>query len=178
MPALKLQAAALITNVLVVLAFFQSHLFDGLLFFYRGLVIIWLATAIVILAALLWNRRWLQLSLNEVITTMVLWGILHIAFFVTVPVTLDRSLTIFVLREIHAAKSGLSENEIATAIVDQYVVAGGAVGRRIHEQAVSGNIMRVSDGRWDLTLQGKNLLSIFRAVARIYQIDEHDAARP
>ncbi len=65
---------------------------------------------------------------------------LHLAFFVAVPVTLDRSLTIFMLGELHAAKTGLSETEISTAFVEQYVVAGGAVARRIHEQSVSGNI--------------------------------------
>ena len=177
MPALQLHAAALITNILVGLALFQSHLFDSLLFFYRGLAIISLATAIAILVALLWNRRWLQLRINEVITTVLLWGVLHIAFFVAVPVTLDRSLTIFVLREIHAAKAGLSETEIATAIVDQYVVAGGAVERRIHEQAVSGNIAQASDGRWGLTLQGKNLLTVFGAVSTIYQIAEPGPGR-
>ncbi len=170
MLVLKLHVAALITNVLVALALFQSHLFDGLLFFYRGLVIIALATAIALLLALWWNRRRLRLRLNEVITTVALWGVLHLAFFVAVPVTLDRSLTIFVLGELHAAKMGLSETEISTALVEQYVVAGGAVARRIHEQSVSGNIARGADGRWALTLQGKKLLSVSRTVARIYQI--------
>jgi hypothetical protein len=176
MLALKLHAAALITTVLVVRALFQSHLFDGLLFFYRGLVIIALATAIALLVALSWSRH--RLRMNEVITTVALWGVLHIAFFVAVPVTLDRSLTIFMLREIHAAKTGLSEAEISTAIVDQYVVADGAVARRIHEQAISGNIARSADGRWELTLQGKKLLSVSQAVATIYQIAGYGHARP
>jgi len=147
MPALKLHATALTTNVLVALVFFQSHLFDGLLFFYRGLVIIAIATTIALLVALSWSRHQLGLKLNEVITTVVLWGVLHIAFFVTVPVTIDRSLTMFMLAEIDSAKTGLSENEISTAFIDQYVVAGGAVARRIHEQAASGNIARAADGR-------------------------------
>lgn len=175
MLSLKLHAAALITNVLVALALFQSHLFDGLLFFYRGLVIIALATAMALLLALWWNRR--RLGLNEVITTVALWGVLHLAFFVAVPVTLDRSLTIFMLGELHAAKTGLSETEISTALVEQYVVAGGAVGRRIHEQSVSGNIARGADGRWALTLQGEKLLSVSRTVAWIYQIAGYGRGR-
>ena len=96
-----------------------------------------------------------------------MWSGLHVAFLVVVPVTIDRSISTFLLGELNSAS--LTKQELVETLIRKYVQANDAVGRRIAEQITSKNI-EWSGEKLVLTEQGKSFMSFATAVGRIYGV--------
>ena len=131
-----------------------STLFNGLVF-YRGLVACLIVFFVQWLAMLFFTRKTTpgnagvhagsstfgdqgMLSLNPFsIATIVLC--FNACFLTIFPVTVDRSVTTFLLEEIEK-KPNMSPEELEKIMIDDYIVKRKAIKRRIEEQLVTGNI--------------------------------------
>jgi hypothetical protein len=73
--------------------------------------------------------------------------------------------------ETKAGEAGaFSKSDIETIMEDNYLRAFDAVGRRLEEQIVSGNIADDGAGGYNLTQQGTDFLEFARSVADVYGI--------
>ena len=96
----------------------------------------------------------------------------NVCFLVLLPVTVDRSVTVYLLSTIeNRQESGVDAAALQRAFVDGYVVKMGAVDRRLQEQAKSGNISVGADGNVRLTPQGRRFMQFSRIVARLFGTD-------
>jgi hypothetical protein len=154
---------------LVFLSLFQTPLLAGSLLFYRGLALLAISFVLCFGAAALFHRSRRSLRLETGFSALVLSCSLHLAFFVVVPVTIDRSVSTHML-EILARNggSGMSRDELQAKFEEEYMSRDDALGRRLREQLISNNV-REQDGRYFVTEQGALFLRIARAALRFYR---------
>jgi hypothetical protein len=138
--------------------------------FYRG-VLLALAAAIVTGAAAFWLTRGTD-DTSLPLAAAALSLSFNICFLVLLPVTVDRSVTVYLLSTIEAQKdAGIAPAKLERAFVDGYVVKMGAVDRRIDEQRRSGNVVVGVDNNIHLTPQGHRFMALSRVVARVFGTD-------
>jgi hypothetical protein len=138
--------------------------------FYRGVVLGLIAALVTGLAAAWVGRRSDDASLPVAAAAVSLS--LNICFLVLLPVTVDRSVTVYLLSNIERhQETGIAPNDLERAFIDGYVVGMGAIDRRINEQQKSGNIVVGKDGKVRLTNQGERFMKFSRLVARLFGTD-------
>lgn len=159
---------------------FQTPFFGHTILFYRGIIIIVTATLLTLLSFFattqLLRKRGIQTpqipSAETYFSSVVAIASLHLCFFILVPVTLDRSVSTFLLSRMNSPENsqGITKEQMQTIFVQEYVNEFDAVGRRINEQLASNNIKQQNE-KFVLTPQGQNFLSISSYIAKLYNID-------
>ena len=92
---------------------------------------------------------------------------LNLAFFVVGPVTVDRSVSVFMLSRLADAQSPLTAEDLRQAFAERHLGEWDQVGRRIQEQIASGNVERASENHYRLTAQGESFMRIAQLVSRV-----------
>lgn len=134
-------------------------------YLYNGFLYIFIATALTA-AFLLWRK--LATDLNLILLSFAC--VVNLAYFALIPTIVDRSISVFVMNELVSGPKTLEQLE--KAFVDEFVYEGGAVPKRISEQSLSGNIIQLDDGRYELTGSGHGTVGIFRFLGKIYNTDQ------
>ncbi len=174
---IKQLTSLLLTLALAVVAGFalyvgltRSPLFAGVsILFYRGLILCALSAALV-MAAMALLRRW-RFDLATIIAAGALTLSFNICFLIVLPVTLDRSISVFMLAQIEQHQDeALDSRRITEIFVQKYVGDMRQMDRRIAEQTASGNVVTV-DGHVRLTDQGHRFLALSRTLARLFGTD-------
>ncbi len=169
---IALHAAAVVLCLVLFLLVSAAGLFGGIsILFYRGIACL-VALAPVTFVALLLLRRlpWaaqLVTARDAAAATLVAVS-LNLTFFVVGPVTVDRSVSVFMLSRLAEARSPLTAEELRTAFAQRYVGEWDQVGRRIQEQIASGNVEQTSEDHYRLTAQGASFMRTARFVSRVF----------
>ena len=157
--------------VLSALFFFllRFGFFAEVVFFYRGILLLLIGSILTTILFLWFYKKNLAKRVESIISAVLVTASLHLAFFVTIPVTLDRSISVFLLDDIYHNQQGITKQELTDHFLLEYVTIKDAVGRRIFEQEYSNNL-RVTDGTITLTDQGTNFLLFANFIERLYGI--------
>jgi hypothetical protein len=116
-------------------------------------------------------RAFGALSQMEEASAALVASSLLCAFFVLGPVTVDRSVSIFMLSRFDAAaEQGLTRQEARDLFVSRYVDGWSQISRRLSEQERSGNLVHKGD-RWEITAQGRGVMKTSRGLAAIFGTD-------
>lgn len=171
---LSLYAAGLPFGFLLFCAGFRLGLFGSdPIVFYRGLKIAACSAAVqwaaLGLAVRLWGRG---LSPAHAFAATMASASLAVSFLIVVPVSLDRSVSVFLLGYMQNAGRPLTRGELEAALVDEYVRRDRAVDRRVAEQAASGNVVVGGDGRVSLTPQGRRFVLWSRMLAPTFSLSD------
>lgn len=138
--------------------------------FYRGVALAIVAAVVTGIIALWPARRTSDTSLPVAAAALSLS--FNICFLVLLPVTVDRSVSVYLLSTIESGRnSGITSAELQRSFVDGYVVRMGAIDRRIDEQRTSGNVTVDAGGKVHLTTQGEHFMSFSRLIARLFGTD-------
>jgi hypothetical protein len=140
---------------------------------YRGISIAIAAAALqIVLLSNIWRAsRYHSSAKSPLITAATALALaFNIAFLIVVPVTVDRSVTVFLLGQIARAPNGISAAELRQALVNKYVDQYDAVDRRMREQSLSGNV-EASGELYKLTAQGTRFIKFSRFVGSIFGAD-------
>ncbi len=156
---------------------FRVGLLDRLdILFYRGLALIGLC-ALVTFAILAWGAHRLRdiglrdLGARDAFAATVLSLSLNLSFLVVVPVTVDRSISIFMLGQMAArADEAFTPEAMSALFVARYVTQGRQIERRLHEQTVSGNVAPAGAG-YRITPHGLAVVATARVMAWLF--DSH-----
>ena len=169
-----LHAAAVAFGFLAFALLFQAGLLSGLtILFYRGLALLLVAFALTLgasaaLAGLL--RGW-SVRRRDALGACVLSLSLNLAFFVIFPVTVDRSISVFLLGRMAARPEEHFTAARARAVFeDVYLGQYRQIERRMAEQTVSGNVVRSGDG-YVITAQGRAFVRLSGLVAALFRTD-------
>jgi hypothetical protein len=167
---LLLAAFALLGFAVYVLLFWVGGAASITILFYRGVALAFIAALLTGLAAAWLARRLGDRSLP--IAAAVVSLSLNICFLVLLPVTVDRSVTVYLLSTIdRQGGAGIDARGLERAFIDGYVVKMGAIDRRLDEQIRSGNIAIARDGKVHLTNQGHRFMNFSRIVAWLFDTD-------
>jgi hypothetical protein len=138
--------------------------------FYRGVALALVAGIVTGLAAA-WLARGSE-DRSSPVAAAALSLSFNICFLVLLPVTVDRSVSVYLLSTIEQhQKGGITPSALEHAFIDGYVVRMGAIDRRVDEQRRSGNITVAPDGKVKLTPQGQRFMDFSRLVARLFRTD-------
>ena len=138
--------------------------------FYRGIALALVAALVTGIIAMWPARRTSDSSLP--IAAAALSLSFNICFLVLLPVTVDRSVSVYLLSTIEQREdSGVTSAQLQKSFVDGYVVRMGAIDRRIDEQRKSGNVSVDAGGMVHLTKQGEHFMSLSRMVSRLFGTD-------
>jgi hypothetical protein len=172
-------AGAVALGFAIFAALFKVGILAGMsVLFYRGLIlaiIAALATGLLVAAAIR-RLRHPELRPRDAVAAAIVSLSLNIAFLVVVPVTVDRSISVFILGRM-ASESGRvhDADEIRRMFVDDYVVENRQVERRLQEQLLSGNLERIGNG-FRISSQGLTFIQLAKASAWLFDADPRFAA--
>ncbi|WP_375461944.1 hypothetical protein [uncultured Enterovirga sp.] len=141
--------------------------------FYRGIALLALAFAIT-WAGAAWLARRLagrRPFAQDGLSASALSLAFNLSFFVLLPVTIDRSVSVFMLGEMaaHPAES-YSAQTMRDAFERRYLGEYRQIERRLAEQVASGNVERVGGG-YRLTSQGEAFIRSSRSIGRLFGTD-------
>lgn len=136
---------------------------------YRGLFLACIA-AFLHAALLAYVLRISSHREHAVMSAVSLGLSVNVIFLVIFPVTIDRSVSVYLLGQLSGHPAGMTETELSEQLVRQYVVQYRGVDRRMREQISTGNVELQGD-RFFLTQQGKNFIYFSGVVTDLFGID-------
>ena len=116
------------------------------------------------------------LSLRDIILIVVLIFSFNIIFFTHIPVTADRSVSIYILGYVNKENKPLSSQVVSQQFTEKYLNEYGGIDRRLNEQIASGNIVRVGNN-YQITKQGQILMKFYSLVADIFGINKRNLSQ-
>jgi hypothetical protein len=138
--------------------------------FYRGLLLAVLVTAFTIGVLLAAAGRF-NIPLATVIGAALTQLSFNVCFLVLFPVTIDRSISVFLLSRIEQQQQPLTTDDLKAIFQDEYVGSMQQIPRRVYEQQISGNIAVDHEGRIVLTPQGLRFNHLARIASRWFYTD-------
>ena len=171
----RLYVGTLAVGFAILVALFKAGALGVLsVMFFRGLVLAGIAflAAFGLAWAALWRWKALGLTGRDAFSAAVLSLSFNTCFLVVVPVTVDRSISIFMLGEMNAAPEHLySAEEMSQLFKTVYVGHYRQIERRMREQTVAGNVEAV-DERYRISSRGKLSVATAKLVVWLFGGDE------
>lgn len=94
----------------------------------------------------------------------------NVTFLVVGPVTIDRSLSTYMLRELESQGTlGITAPDLEVALIRGFIKEEKAIERRLDEQLLSGTVVRIGD-RYFLSSRGRAVTELMRATASIFGV--------
>jgi hypothetical protein len=147
--------------------------------FYRGvaaLVLVFFVLVALHVVALPRLARRLSLDGADSIGAAMVATSLLTAVFILGPVTVDRSVSVFMLSQFDAADRPLTEAQAREAFLHVYVDDWAQIERRLAEQELSGNLVH-GPGGWRLTAQGRAFMRTARTMSSLFKGDPRFVGR-
>jgi len=151
---------------LIYILLFHSPLFKNIdILFYRGIILL-AVTGLFFLLAFIFLRK--KIGAETFLAALAMSLSLNLAFFVVFPVTFERSVTMFFLRNLNKVSS-LSHRQSQDLLIEKYIRGKDAVEKRVHEQAVTGFINE-KNGQIKITNKGKKFIRFSQIIDWIYGV--------
>lgn len=141
----------------------------GEILFYRG-VLLAVLVAIALATLLAIGHRKLKLDLATAIGVVLTGLAFNVCFLVLFPVTIDRSISVFLLSRIEAT-TPITTAELKSRFVQEYVEGMDQIPRRVREQELSGNIALDAAGKIRLTDRGREFNRLARLASAWFGTD-------
>lgn len=154
---------------------FHTILFKGLdVFFYRGITLLIISSAFLSLVMIFYKKIDCNalFTYRDIILSTTLVFCINLVFFTHLPVTAERSISVFLLGYLNEhSETALTDKEITNIFTDKYLYERDAIGKRLHEQLVSKNIIRNNNG-YKISEQGRLLMKLYALIADVFNIDK------
>ena len=163
-----------IVSFLIFVSLFHTTLFSNVkVLMYRGLIFL-LLVAIINLSLGNILKKFFFKNLNgfDIFSIMVMVCSIMMVFFVLVPVTVERSVSVYMLSEMDESGTSFSKEDIEEKFIDTYVKKFGAFDKRFDEQIVTGTINKVDDNKYIINNKGKFIVKMFRFISKIFNTDK------
>ncbi|MEJ0062092.1 MAG: hypothetical protein WDO70_02555 [Alphaproteobacteria bacterium] len=150
--------------------------------FYDGIKAVAAATALFAFLAPLLMRRlaglrgWLGAGarFETQFTAIACFALLAYSFIVTIPVVIDRSISVYIISAVaQAGEDGIPLGGLEESFLRGYVDGDEAVKKRLHEQLITGNIVE-KDGRYILTARGRFFYEAHTAIAETFNVSRRN----
>lgn len=142
---------------------------------YRGIVMVILA-GILASVLLVVFKKWRKiewLSAKDVVLVFILTCSINMVFFTLIPVTVERSVSVFMLSYMDTySERTYTEDQVAEIFVEKYVNEYGAFEKRFDEQLTTGTIVQNADGTYSITDKGRFIVKMFRAISDVFETDK------
>jgi hypothetical protein len=138
---------------------------DGIIF-YQGIRLILALAFMATIVYLLWIKN-LSNTIDK-LPVLFIGVLLCYSFLMTLPVVIDRSITLHFLGYL-SKHSSAKVDEIRADFIDGFVIKAAAIEKRMDEQEATGNV-KIIDGRVYVTSKGKLMHVVFDDLATYFKI--------
>jgi hypothetical protein len=118
------------------------------------------------------RKLWNKVEIKDIIMMFVIFCCVNTVLFTLIPVTVERSVSVFMLSYMEENKDQtFTQQEIEEIFKEKYVVEYGAFEKRFNEQVETGTIVENPDGTYSMTDSGEFIVKMFRTVADWFDTD-------
>lgn len=153
----------------------RSGIFNGIsVFFYKGIIAI-IAVGLVFTVIMLiikFAAMKKVITVRDILLFFCAFCCIHIVIFTHLPVTADRSISVFMLGYMNNKNGECTKQELEDVFIEKYVHEYEAFDKRIFEQIYTGTIEETDKETYILTDSGKRIIGIYEVVADWFRIDE------
>ena len=163
-----------ITGTLFFIGLFHTQLFKSVdVLFYRGILLLTTSCALITTLQILLKKRvyFSFVTYRDILLCLVLVFCINLVFFTHIPVTADRSISVFMLGYMNNnSDKTISNQDMTNIFTNKYLYEYNAITKRFNEQIVSGNIVK-NDNGFKITKQGQLIMKIYAFVAKLFNIN-------
>ncbi len=154
-------------------ALFHTPLLAGMkVLMYRGAAFIIITGAISAVIMGVVRHFWKFVTIRDIIMMFVIFCCVNMAFFILVPVTVERSVSVFMLSYMEQnSDETFTQDSVGDVFTSKYVEDYGAFDKRFDEQVVTGTIEENEDGSYSITDEGRFIVSMFRMMSEWFDTD-------
>ena len=139
---------------------------------YRGVAFIVITGVIAAVIMGVVRKFWGFVTTRDVIMMFVIFCCVNMVFLTLVPVTVERSVSVFMLSYMEENKDQtFTEESVGEIFTAKYVDDYGAFEKRFDEQVVTGTIVQNEDGTYSITPRGEFIVDMFRTIAEWFDTD-------
>lgn len=139
---------------------------------YRGIVFIVITGVIAAIVMGVIRKFWGFITVRDIIMVFVIFCCVNTAFFTLIPVTVERSVSVFMLSYMEEnSDQTFTQDSVGDVFTEKYVTDYGAFEKRFVEQVATGTIEENADGSYSITERGKFIVKMFRTVAEWFDTD-------
>ena len=139
---------------------------------YRGIAFIVLTGIIAAIVMGVIRKFWKFVTIRDIIMMFVIFCCVNTALFILVPVTVERSVTVFMLSYMDEnSDKTFTQDSVGDVFTAKYVNDYGAFEKRFNEQIVTGSIKQNPDGTYSITDRGRLIVWGFRTCAEWFDTD-------
>lgn len=166
-------AMACLAGFAIFLALTRIGLLSGIeTVFYRGVVLAGISAIILFALLLVLNRKRPLVSEDLVVAAVAITFALSTAFVIVGPVTVDRSITVFLLAHMDRnSDESFTPARLQAEFEGTYLGEWDQIARRMEEQSITGYVVETEPGEYAITPQGRRAMRVFRIVADLFDTD-------
>ncbi len=139
---------------------------------YNGILNLFLISVIFsIILILLLKFHKFNIDFKDCLITILLFSSTHLFFFCLVPVTIERSISVYLLNELN--KEALTKDDFEQKFIEKYVYENDAVGKRLDEQIYTGTITSNKRHEYSLNKKGQVFYNLFKWINKIYHVNSN-----
>ena len=163
----------LVCTALFIGLFHTGLLKDMEVIMYRGTAFILITGVIAGVIMGIIRKFWGFITIRDIIMMFVIFCCVNMVFLTLVPVTVERSVSVFMLSYMDEnSDQTFTEESVGEVFTSKYVEDYGAFEKRFDEQVVTGTIEQNPDGTYSITERGKFIVKAFRTIAEWFDTDK------
>ncbi len=140
---------------------------------YRGIAFIVITGIVAAIVMGIVRKFWGFITVRDIIMMFVIFCCVNTTLFVLVPVTVERSVSVFMLSYMDEnSDQTFTQDSVGEVFTSKYVNDYGAFEKRFNEQVETGTIKQNPDGSYSITESGKFVVKAFRTVADWFGTDK------
>jgi hypothetical protein len=139
---------------------------------YRGVAFIMITGVVAGVIMGIARKLWGFITIRDIIMMFVIFCCVNMVFLTLVPVTVERSVSVFMLSYMDEnSDQTFTQESVGEVFTSKYVEDYGAFEKRFDEQVVTGTIEQNPDGTYSITERGKLVVKAFRTIAEWFDTD-------
>lgn len=152
---------------------FHTSLFGDMeVLMYRGIAFLLIAGVVSAVIMGIFRMFWGFVTIRDIIMMFCIFCCVNMVFLTLVPVTVERSVSVFMLSYMQENKDQtFTEESVGEVFTTKYVEDYGAFEKRFEEQVVTGTIVQNEDGTYSITPKGEFVVEAFRTIAEWFDTD-------
>ncbi|MBQ2204613.1 MAG: hypothetical protein II411_01805 [Lachnospiraceae bacterium] len=140
---------------------------------YRGIKFIVISAVLnIILSIIIKRMLFKELNGFDMFSIVVFYMSVTMVFFILVPVTVERSVSVYMLSYADESDTNFTKSDIENSFIDIYLKDFGAFDKRFDEQIETGTIEKVNDNEYRLNDRGRFIVRLFRFIANVFNTDK------
>lgn len=169
-------ADVVISTAFFILLFHSPILRNFNVFFYKGVVFLFIASFFAVGLLVLTSRfvKCLGLDSKDFFVIFFLFFGFTLGWFVLAPTTVERSISVFMLSYMDQNdERGITAEEFGDIFYKKYITDFGAFDKRFKEQITSGNMKPSDDGHgYIITGNGRFIVNSFRLCSKLFNTEK------